>query len=67
MVYYPDSPSGDRPMYARNYLQNRYEKLEDTYNGFKALAWIPNVEYYLNLAAAGKDELSDFDLWDTGQ
>ncbi|MBN6070264.1 hypothetical protein HYE53_03965, partial [Aggregatibacter actinomycetemcomitans] len=64
MVYYPDSPSGDRPMYARNYLQNRYEKLEDTYNGFKALAWIPNVEYYLNLAAAGKDELSDFDLWD---
>lgn len=53
-----------RPVNAKHYLINRYEKLEDTYNGFKALAWIPNVEYYLNLAASGKDELSDFDQWD---
>ncbi|OOF41736.1 hypothetical protein BKK47_00315 [Rodentibacter mrazii] len=53
-----------RPVYAKYYLTNRYEKLEDTYNGFKALAWIPNVEYYLNLAASGKDELSDFDQWE---
>ncbi|KYK75671.1 hypothetical protein SA2876_07565 [Aggregatibacter actinomycetemcomitans serotype e str. SA2876] len=55
---------GERPFYAKFELAERYEKLEDTYNGFKALAWLPNVEYYLNLAAAGKDELSDFDLWD---
>ncbi|OOF66481.1 alpha/beta hydrolase [Rodentibacter sp. Ppn85] len=53
-----------RPVYSKHYLSNRYEELEDTYNGFKALAWIPNVEYYLNLAASGKDELSDFDQWD---
>ena len=55
---------GHRAVYAKPELTERYEKLEDTYNGFKALAWLPNVEYYLNLAAAGKDELSDFDLWD---
>nr|WP_244151919.1 alpha/beta hydrolase [Rodentibacter myodis] len=55
---------GNRSIYAKQELAKRYDKLEDTYNGFKALAWLPNVEYYLNLAAAGKDELSDFDLWD---
>ena len=55
---------GHRAVYAKPELTERYEKLEATYNGFKALAWLPNVEYYLNLAAAGKDELSDFDLWD---
>ena len=55
---------GNQSIYAKPELDKRYEKLEDTYNGFKALAWIPNVEYHLNLAASGKDELSDFDLWD---
>ncbi len=39
------------------------EKREE-FNGFGALSWFPLVEYYLNLAASGKDKLDDFVQWE---
>ena len=36
----------------------------DGFNGQAALSWFPNVEYYLNLAASGKDKLDKFVDWE---
>lgn len=49
-----DKPSKDK------YIKQADEKL----NGMNALSWYPNVEYYLNLAASGQDELREFTRWE---
>uniref|UniRef100_UPI00359FAFD3 alpha/beta hydrolase n=1 Tax=Glaesserella sp. TaxID=2094731 RepID=UPI00359FAFD3 len=41
-----------------------YEEIDRKFNGWKTLSWIPHVEYYLNLAASGKDKLDKFVDWD---
>ncbi|AFI87160.1 hypothetical protein SA3033_03475 [Aggregatibacter actinomycetemcomitans serotype d str. SA3033] len=41
-----------------------YEEYDKRFNGVKALNWVPHVEYYLNLAASGKDKLDKFVDWE---
>ncbi len=41
-----------------------YEERDRRFNGQAALSWFPNVEYYLNLAASGKDKLDKFVDWE---
>ncbi|OOF54849.1 alpha/beta hydrolase [Rodentibacter genomosp. 2] len=45
--------------------REKYAKQADKkLNGTNALSWYPNVEYYLNLAASGQDELREFTRWE---
>ncbi|OOF69811.1 alpha/beta hydrolase [Rodentibacter caecimuris] len=41
-----------------------YKRYDKQFNGEEALSWFPHVEYYLNLAASGKDKLDKFDDWE---
>lgn len=41
-----------------------YRSYDKVFNGEKALSWFPHVEYYLNLAASGKDKLERFNDWE---
>ncbi|OOF58837.1 alpha/beta hydrolase, partial [Rodentibacter myodis] len=40
------------------------KQADEKLNGKNALSWYPNVEYYLNLAASGQDELREFTRWE---
>ncbi|THA00867.1 alpha/beta hydrolase [Rodentibacter pneumotropicus] len=44
--------------------EKTYKKYDKQFNGEEALSWFPHVEYYLNLAASGKDKLDKFDHWE---
>ncbi|WGE51312.1 alpha/beta hydrolase [Actinobacillus equuli subsp. haemolyticus] len=51
--------TGDNPP-----VKQAYAEVNKQFNGKNALSWFPHVEYYLNLAASGADELAEFSDWE---